>query len=190
MKPVRHDRDLGVHTAHIRPLAGLTVVGGNKAHGNRYEPTPYGVLDELLDALDLRWSDYSFVDLGSGQGRVLCMAARRPFKAVLGVEFAAELHDDALRNLDRLPASARRCRDVRAILGDAAEAELPAGPLIVYLFNPFGDVVLRRVLARLEADHTDDVYLLYYWPMQDDVFGDRWTPVENGGDWTIFALRR
>jgi hypothetical protein len=41
--------------------------------------------------------DFTFTDFGSGEGRVLLIAAGLPFRAVVGVEFSAELNEIASR---------------------------------------------------------------------------------------------
>jgi hypothetical protein len=40
---------------------------------------------------------------------------------------------------------------VELVLGDAAEFDFPPDPLVVYLYNPFPEAVLERVVGRLEA---------------------------------------
>src|SRR5215218_10190886 len=45
--------------------------------------------------------DDVFVDLGCGKGRVLYMAARRPFKRVIGIEWSERFSRIARVNLDR-----------------------------------------------------------------------------------------
>jgi len=46
-----------------------------------------------------RLRDFTFVDLGSGKGRVLLMASHYPFKRIIGVEFIPELHQVAQENI-------------------------------------------------------------------------------------------
>jgi len=43
--------------------------------------------------------DFTFIDLGSGKGRVLLMASDYPFKRIIGVEFMPELHRAAQENV-------------------------------------------------------------------------------------------
>ena len=53
------------------------------------------------------------------------------------------------------------------IEGDATQVAFPAGPLLVYLWNPFEAPVFRRVLARLEASleqEPRDIYIVYIQP--------------------------
>ena len=51
----------------------------------------------LRDAPVRDVSGYTFVDLGSGKGRMLFVAAERPFRRVIGVEFSRSLHAEAER---------------------------------------------------------------------------------------------
>ncbi len=43
--------------------------------------------------------DFTFIDLGSGKGRVLLMASEYPFQKIIGVEFMPELHRAAQKNI-------------------------------------------------------------------------------------------
>jgi hypothetical protein len=47
--------------------------------------------------------NFTFIDFGSGKGRVLLIAAGLPFKAVVGIEFSRELHEIAVQNISRFP---------------------------------------------------------------------------------------
>src|SRR5947207_335541 len=47
----------------------------------------------------LNYSGYTFVDFGSGKGRMLLLAAEHPFAAVQGVEYNEHLHECAKNNL-------------------------------------------------------------------------------------------
>jgi SAM-dependent methyltransferase len=166
------DRELGIRAAGAVDLDRLTIVGDNRAHGHRYEPTPHGVLDDLLLELGLEHRRYVFVDLGSGKGRVLCDAARRPWKRVLGVEFSLELHRAAEANIAALGARVRACRDVRSLHADAAEFAFSPEPTVVYLFNPFEPSVLARVVERLELSYFAapcHKLVLYYMPVHEAV---------------------
>jgi SAM-dependent methyltransferase len=88
-------------------------------------------------------ADFSFVDVGSGKGRVLLMAAEYPFRRIVGVELLPELHEVARENVKRDPR-------VELVLGDAREFQFPDGPLVVFLFNPFPPWVLRQVLRNVQ----------------------------------------
>jgi SAM-dependent methyltransferase len=132
-------------------------VGFDEAHGTEtasfdwfgnYEPTRPTVVDEVLDALRIDWPRWTFVDLGSGKGRVLLVAARRPFARVVGIEASARLHQVARANL---AAVGPTVAPVHLFHADVRDAPVPSGPLVLFLYNPFGADVLVDVLGRLGA---------------------------------------
>lgn len=95
----------------------------------------------------------TFVDFGSGKGRVLHQAARHPFRRVIGVEISQELAQAA----SALVAANRhryRCRDVEVVVSDAADFTVPDDMTIAYLYNPFTgetlDAVLRNMVSSLD----------------------------------------
>ncbi len=130
-------------------VAGLSVRGPNKALAHDYRPTPAVVFDCALAAVEDDLSRFTFVDYGAGKGRVLMMAAQHPFRSVLGVEFAEELHDDAMMNIAQFPRSQMKCRNVECLLQDAANMEAVNGEAVHYFFDPFERQVFAHVLARI-----------------------------------------
>src|SRR5688572_5705185 len=88
----RTDHDLGIHAGRRVELSQLEIESANKVHGSPYEPTPFGVLEDMLIDLDIDHQRYTFVDLGAGKGRILCLASAWPWKRIVGVEFSRELH--------------------------------------------------------------------------------------------------
>ena len=85
--------------------------------------------------------------MGAGMGRaVLSLASEMGFKEVVGVELHPTLVGIARRNVAIWRKAGRERGPMRIVEGDAAEFELPEGPVVVFLFNPFGAAVLRRLL--------------------------------------------
>jgi SAM-dependent methyltransferase len=139
----------GTETRTFADLSALDIAGTNRQHGERYQPSPVYSLRRLLRRLDIRYADFSFVDFGSGKGRTLLIAGELPFRQVVGVEFSADLHVQAQKNIDRygrLQAGA-----VVSVHADATEFALPQGDLVLYFFNPFNAPVLGKVLDNLLA---------------------------------------
>ena len=64
----------------------LEIADPNWIHASAYFPTPSRFLKEALAGLDIRFEDFTFVDLGSGKGRVLFMASEFSFRKIIGVE--------------------------------------------------------------------------------------------------------
>jgi SAM-dependent methyltransferase len=166
----RFDAKHGVTTEALVFLGELDPehVGASIEFATHYEPTPVSDAEELLDAIPRDVAGATFVDVGAGMGRVVFLAARRPFKAVVGIEISPPLVEVARENLTRIDDPQRRCREVRLVRADAARYRYPRGDLVLYLYNPFREPVLSSVLERATATPRD-VILLYHTPVEREV---------------------
>ncbi len=166
------DLTRGVRTSGSASSDSLTLVGTKKS-GFDYLPTRPARARETLRDLPIRdHLEYVFVDLGSGKGRMLFLAAEFPFYSVEGVEFAVELHTKALENIARCRHVRRKCDRIRSINIDAVDYNFPLRNLVIYLFNPFGPEVLRKVLDNLSAnlkEHPRHLILALTTPDSADV---------------------
>src|SRR5262245_31780647 len=156
-----------VDTSGFVRLDTLTLVGTNKK-GHEYLAARPSVVRPILRSLPIRdRSEYTFVDLGSGKGRVLFLAAEYGFKKVIGVEFALELHESALQNIGRYQFRKPQSPRIESVNLDAADYQFPRDNLVVYLFNPFSATVMERVLSNLATsiqEHPRHVILVIVWP--------------------------
>jgi hypothetical protein len=110
------------------------------------------------------------------------LAARYPFRRVLGVELWEDLHRIALANLASYPSG--DCGKIESIQMDAADFVLPEEPLVLYFFNPFPAEVLARVLANLKGSLSRAprrVYVLFYAPVRRGTPWDRRRAIESAG---------
>jgi len=94
---------------------------------------------------------YTFVDLGSGKGRMLFIAAEYNFKRICGIELLPELHNQACRNLRSCRMESVRSGRVGCINANATEYDFPDDELVIFLYNPFGRQVMKRVMDNLNA---------------------------------------
>ena len=157
-----------VRTSRDEPRPSSSEVVGELLDSHFYVPVRVANARAALRHLPVADpSRYTFVDLGSGKGRMLFVAAELPFRKVMGVEFAAALHRYATDNIGRYRHSSRRCRDIESVHADAAQFEFPAGDLVLYLFNPFGPELMTRMLRNLERSikmHPRHVVIVMLWP--------------------------
>ena len=150
------DQARGVETAGWVRVPELDTESADRVHAARYQPSSVDEFELLIAKLRRQVddvSDFTFVDYGSGKGRVLILAADHPFKRVVGIEFSKSLWLISRENLKAVGANGAR---VEAILGDATEFEVPAGPLVLYFFHPFEVPVLEPVLALIRRSLADD----------------------------------
>ena len=174
------DKEYGVETSGL--IGGGELSGGH-AH-DVFSTAYFGVPPSRFRAAVERWrstagvlevSQYAFVDVGCGKGRALLLASEMGFRAVVGVELNAGLAAVAERNVQRWEELGRARCAVEVRTGDATEIELPRGPLLVYLYNPFRGEVLRRLLERLDAwaaEGGERLEVLYLYPEEEAVFGE------------------
>ena len=143
----RFDKRFRADTDASVSLSQLTVVDGDRLQGHDYVAEPPRVTRWWLQALPSQLDKFTFVDLGSGKGRVVLLAATRNFARLTGVEFAEELHESAVPVFRAMEDSTGR--RVASVLGDAGSFEFPVDPLVVHLNNPFQEPVMERVIANL-----------------------------------------
>ena len=113
-----------------------------------YVATDYETFDLAMSRVSVRPGEDVFVDFGSGKGRMVLLAAERPFRRIIGVEFSAQLHEVALENL-RGARPGLKCREVELILADATQWKVPDDATVLFFFNPFHGEVLARVFDNI-----------------------------------------
>ncbi|HET9164377.1 MAG TPA: class I SAM-dependent methyltransferase [Candidatus Angelobacter sp.] len=93
--------------------------------------------------------DFTFIDLGSGKGRVLLMASEYPFNRIIGVEFMPEWHRLAEANIHKFAAASPGAPPIESLCLDARDFAFPAELLVIYMFNPFAEPVFAAIMERL-----------------------------------------
>jgi SAM-dependent methyltransferase len=137
-----------------------------------YQPTEPTLFREMLGGMDVDFRKFTFIDIGSGKGRALLMAADFPFHGVLGVELLPELHRIAQANINRYASPSQQCFSVQSVCADAREFAFPPQALLLYLFNPLPEPGLRRLLENLQQSLRENprpMYLLYHNPLLEHV---------------------
>jgi len=176
---IRHPFDLefGVRTSGL--VAGRHLGSGQR--NDRHVTAYYAVAPSVFQSIIVRWrqcrplapiDQYTFIDLGAGMGRALLLASAYPFRAVVGVEIHPTLARIARKNLALWRALQKTRAPMRVFCRDASAFPLPSGPCVVFLFNPFGAPVLRRLLRAWKqsfADRPGQLDILYVNNEQENV---------------------
>ena len=163
----RFDARHGVRTCGLVAFAELDMTGVNTEQSQDYEAIDPKLFRRALGSLDIRHEEFVFVDFGSGMGRALLLASEFPFRAVVGVEFAPELHAIAEENIRRYKSPARRCAAVKSVCVDAVNYAIPEGPVVLFFYNPFKGELLARVLGnifRSLEESPREVRLIHVYP--------------------------
>jgi predicted RNA methylase len=161
------DKEHGVETSLEVPLWSLAIPFGSAKYGVKYQAVDVSGFRRGLEAIpDKLLQSFTFIDLGCGKGRALLLAAWAGFGNVIGVEFSPELCEIAKENLSR-----KGITRFSVELQDASSFRFPGGPLLIFMYNPFGPEVMRRVVANIRSiwDRTNKVYLFYYRPHHSEM---------------------
>jgi SAM-dependent methyltransferase len=121
----------------------------SRAHATAYHGVWCRNLRELFNkACKLRIPFENFVDIGSGKGKACFYASMKmDFKCVIGVEFSRPLVEISLENSRQFGRS-----NINFYHADARSYSLPAGDSLIFLFNPFDDLILQSFI-RNNLDH-------------------------------------
>ena len=145
-------------------------ITGDLSRGFWYRPVRPATARGLLNDLPFQnYSDYTFVDFGSGKGRMLLMAADYSFRRIEGIELRKDLHDAAVDNLQRYRNSNKNLaqRRIQCLNMDAMSYEFPDENMVLYFFNPFSEEIMQKILDRLDlslAKSPRDVILVMLYP--------------------------
>lgn len=156
------DQTTGVDTSGRLDLRRLAIGSPNRKHGRDYQGVEPGRFSDALSEIRADLSGYTFIDLGAGKGRALFLAAQWNFHRIIGVEFAPKLAIIAQANVRKLNLG-----NTEVMVYDAGEFRFPLEPLLVFLNNPFGPEILKRVLDNLQC-HPGPLFLVYVHALHDE----------------------
>ncbi len=159
------DNEFGTDTDGILEVGSLDIaLSENNHHARNYTPSPALFTTKIIQELSIDHTRFSFIDFGSGKGRVLLIASQFPFKSVIGIEFSRELCEVAKDNIAKIPPSKCAASWVECVHTDVMEYRLPGDPLVCYFFNPFDQVIMEVVVVRLVESLREiprEIYVIY-----------------------------
>lgn len=167
---LRYDRKFGIDTSgFVEP----DKLGVGEGEGRAYMGTPPGIANFLIGKVAQRARGFTFLDVGSGKGRVLLIASRFPFRQVVGFEHSDQMNAIAAGNVRQFARHYPDMVPVEIVGGDATRLPLPAGPLVVFLYNPFGPSLMRDFAAAIKASYEQQprkIVCVYYNAMFPEEF--------------------
>ncbi len=119
-------------------------------HAHGYAGSQPGVMRKVFAMLP-EVAACTFVDLGCGKGRPLLVAMEFPFKEIVGVELSSAFAAIARNNAETIAVHYSQKRRVRIEVGDATEYPIPSGDVVLFMYNPFDEAMIRKMAARVEA---------------------------------------
>lgn len=132
-----------------------------------YEACQWIPVERALKRLGPAGSDV-FVDLGAGKGQGTLIAARLPYRRVIGVEVETELAQLARRNV--VSASKRlRAGSTDIITADALDWDLPDDTSVVFMYCPFIGNIFHEAMQRIFESYDRKprrLALVYCYPFE------------------------
>jgi SAM-dependent methyltransferase len=187
-----YDWEHSVDTTRSNVGAGTQFFTGITARP--YFATEPWLFEQIMRALPIDFPQFTFIDLGSGKGRVLLMASDYPFKKIIGVEFMPGLLQAAQKNIAGCSSDRQRCQQIEAVCMDARDFQFPSGSLVVYLFNPFSEATFAQVLENLRRSVeqlTRPVYIAYRFTEFEELLAKaEWLEKIAGAEqWVVYGNR-
>jgi len=150
-----------------------------------YYPTPLTIVEKMLDLGGLKAGEKMF-DLGSGDGRIVIMAAQKYHADSTGVEMADDLYRQSMQKIRSLGLE----KTARIIHGDIFKQDYSSAELITVYLLPVSNDKVRPLLEKQLKKGTRVVS--HDFPFRD------WTPekeitIEDDGEGrshTLYLYRR
>ena len=113
-------------------------------HATWYEPVELRYLRSSVRRFCAMFgTDFHFIDIGCGEGRA-CFYAAGFFRSVAGVDFSPTLIRRASENAATF-RNRRGCA-IDFAVADAADYRLPPRRSVIFLYNPFDEIVLSKFI--------------------------------------------
>jgi tRNA1(Val) A37 N6-methylase TrmN6 len=150
-----------------------------------YYPTPLTIVEKMLDLGELKAGEKMF-DLGSGDGRIVIMAAQKYKADATGVEMQDDLYRQSMQKIRTLGLE----RTARIIRGDIFKQDFSSADLLTVYLLPVSNDKVRPLLEKQLRKGARVVS--HDFPFRD------WTPVKEvsieddgeGRSHTLYLYRR
>jgi len=166
LQEIKGEKKYGITTTGADELKLLKKKGIEIDHSTIYMPVSYDLLEEIFQKVNLKESKH-FLDIGSGKGRPMCMAAYYDFSKVTGIDFSKEFCDAAEENM-KITQQKFPHLQYKIINNDAFYFEIPNDADCIFMFNPFDEVIMNGVAENiLESFEINPrkITLIYVNPM-------------------------
>jgi len=171
IQEIKGEKLYGIDTSGIDKLDIDNLANGK--HATLYMPAIYSVLDVVFKEIKT-FQIKHLLDIGSGKGRVLCVAAAKGCKKVSGIDFSKDLCISALNNLSIIQKSYPTL-EAKIVCSDAFTYFIPDDVDCIFFFNPFDEYLMKGVLNKIQyslINHPRKLKIIYANPIYKSLFID------------------
>ncbi len=173
---IRGEKKYSINTTGFDELKHLQKKGIDISHATIYMPANYYLLEKLMQAVCTFPHNRTFLDIGSGKGRAMAVAAHYGFETITGIDLSQKFCEEAKANLRVVQQQFPQVL-FNVMVQDVIQFEIPAGMTTIFLFNPFDNIVMSLLVENIlksQAKNPRTIRIIYVNPLQVKVF------LENG----------
>lgn len=157
---IEFDSKYNVETADRLFVSEMSATEAEKRQAIRYEPIESQQLIDALKMVPIKPTEFTFIDIGAGKGKVLFLAAEFAFKRIIGVEFDTYLARVIENNISSYSNPERQCDTIEVVNMNALDFQLPTGSIILFFYFPFRAPLLAGVLNNF-GNRLEDCLLIW-----------------------------
>lgn len=150
-------------------LLQIRTMGRDASHADQYrypyEPTPYSVLERLVNAGCIRKGN-TVLDYGCGKGRVDFFLSWQTRCQTIGIEYDERIYEKAKENQETAVSGQRTVFEKK----NAEHFSVPESVDRIYFFNPFSVEILQKVIRRIMESYyaaPREILLFFYYPSDE-----------------------
>ena len=148
---LKFDKKYGTDTnTHVK-VHDLGIEDEKQADAIFYYPLKPKILKFIIKSLKIKYSEFTFIDIGSGKGRNLLLTSFFPFQRRIGVEISPNLHEIAKRNLDIWRSQSTGDMNMELRNENALDFDFPKENCVILMYHPFKAKVTREFLKNIES---------------------------------------
>lgn len=174
LQEIRGEKKYGIDTTAANSLSGLEIKGNQLKYATEYMPVSYFTLEAIMQRIPEKIKQGTFLDIGCGKGRAMCVAAASGYKQVAGIDFAKQLIDAAKQNLEQTKKQ-YPLTQYSLNWADVQSLEIEEQVTTVFLFNPFDEILMKQVVTKINdslAKKPRRLLVLYCTPRHENLFFD------------------
>ena len=150
-----YEKRFGIKTAKIKK--------SNSIEFFHYQGASYQQLIRILTDLFPLTKECDFVDIGCGKGRAIFVAESTGYNHLTGFELDDSLLLEALENLKIYPLK-RKESQIEFKHANALNYSYKNARTLYFLFNPFNEDVLRKVIHKIKKESASETWFIYMNP--------------------------
>ncbi|MDP1801392.1 MAG: class I SAM-dependent methyltransferase [Bacteroidota bacterium] len=157
----QNEKKYGITTSSIKK--------SNSTEFFHYQGAGYLILFKVFEKIIPHTKTFNFMDIGCGKGRPVFVAESLGFENLKGIDLDEELIAISNSNLKNYLLK-RKTSDIQFIKANALDFNYENKPTVYFLFNPFNEEVLKKVLQRIINSTTAETWFVYMNPKYKDAF--------------------